>query len=234
MRTTKHVATRKKLIKKYHAMAPRIERRLARRYGVTVARDVAEQARLEFETLIPQVPDIPGILNIFREVIEINAVVVAFYKALRSSNKTLDEAAELFYEMISDIHRAIPKPLRWLIGWFISSSVFLKIAQYSSEQAGKSVDGWKIRYGKGADDQCDFYFEATECGVIKFYERVGVPELGAYCNFVDYIQSEAFNLGMQQPAHLGTGDTKCIECFKRGRQTEVPDNLRKLAGHKDA
>lgn len=222
------VAKQTKMIKKYNAMSPRIETTLAKRYGSALARDIAEKSHLEFEEIVPQMPDIPGHLNIFREIIEINAIVIAFYKALRSSGKTVDEAAEIFYEMVSDLHQAIPKPIRWFMGWFITSPVFLKVAQYSSKQSGRSPEGWKIEYHKGTDDQCDFYFEATECAVLKFYEKVGAPELGAYCNFVDYIQSKAFNLGMRQPAHLGSGDTRCIECFKRGRPTEVPGNLTKL------
>lgn len=229
----KYRTKRAKMIKKYKAMSPRIERQLTIHYGSELARKIAEKSNLEFEEIIPQMPDIPGKLNFFREIIETNAIVIAFYKALRASGKTLDETAGIFYEMVRDLHQAIPKPLRWLIGWFFVSPIFLKMLQYFSKLSGESADGWKIEYHKGVDKQCDFYFEATECGVLKFYEKVGVPELGVYCNFVDYIQSEAFNLGMKQLAHLGGGDTKCIECFKRGRQTEVPDNLKKLVKQKE-
>jgi len=217
-----------KVFKKYNAMYPRIEGSLVKRFGSDFAHNITEESRSEFKEIVPHLPDMPGKLNVFREIIEINAVVIAFYKALRSSGITVEEAAEIFYELVYDLHQAIPKPLRWLIGWFFISPIFLKIAQYSSKQAGKSADGWKIEYHKGADGQCDLYFEATECGVIKLYEKLGVPELGAYCNFVDYIQSKAFNLGMKQPERLGGGDARCIECFKRGRQTEVPSNLREL------
>jgi len=201
---------------------------VAKRYGDALAHDIAEKSRLEFEKVVPQMPEIHGRLNIFREIIEINAIAIAFYKALRSSGKTVDEVAEIFYELVSELHQAIPKPIRRIIGWFFTSPVFLTVAQHSSKHAGKSPDGWKIEYRRGTDEQCDFYFEATECAVLKFYEKVGVSEMGAYCNLVDYIQSEVFNLGMRQIAHLGSGDTRCIECFKRGRKTEVPDNLREL------
>lgn len=224
----REVARWSKMTKKYNAMAPRIEIRVAKRYGDVLAHEIAEKSRLEFEKVVLQMPEIPGRLNIFREIIEINAIAIAFHKALRSSGVTVDEAAEIFYETVSELHQAIPKPIRWIIGWFFTSPVFLKVAQHSSKQSGKSPDGWKIEYRRGTDERCDLYFEATECAVLKFYEKVGVSEMGAYCNFVDYIQSEVFNLGMRQPAHLGSGDIRCVECFKRGRPTEVPDNLRKL------
>jgi len=222
-----------KLMKEYNAMSPRIEKGLATRYGSEFAREITQKSRIEFEEILPQVPEIPGRLNIFREIIEINAVVVAFYKALHSSGKTLDEIMETFYEIINNTHQAIPKPFRWVMGWFLTSSIFLKIAQHSSKQAGNNTEGWVIAYRKGEDAQCDFLFDATECGVLKFYEKLGVPELSVYCNFVDYIQSEAFNLGMRQTAHLGSGDVKCVECFKHGRQTKVPSNLRGLVMHSD-
>jgi len=64
--------------------------------------------------------------------------------------------------------------------------------------------------------------------VIKYYKRHGAEELAQYCNYVDYIQSKAFGMGMRNPKHLGLGDDVCCQYMKRGRETVVPDNLKPL------
>jgi len=62
---------------------------------------------------------------------------------------------------------------------FIFSPIFFKIVQISSKKVFDYPDGWKIEYKKGDNKDCDWYFEVTECGVVKFFNNQGVPELGA-------------------------------------------------------
>lgn len=64
--------------------------------------------------------------------------------------------------------------------------------------------------------------------MIKFYQKHEVEELAQYCNFIDYIQSKAFVMGMQNPKNIGLGDETCVQYMKQNRETVLPDNLRPL------
>lgn len=64
--------------------------------------------------------------------------------------------------------------------------------------------------------------------MIKFYQKHEVEELAQYCNFIDYIQSKAFVMGMQNLKNIGLGDETCVQYMKQNRETVLPDNLRPL------
>ena len=84
---------------------------------------------------------------------------------------------------------------------------------------------WRIVFKRGNGKDFDWCFEATECGVVKFLQMHGAADLVPYCNFFDVAQSQVIGLGMRQPAHIGSGNKVCIECVKRGRETEIPPLL---------
>jgi len=51
--------------------------------------------------------------------------------------------------------------------------------------------------GKTVEEAVRVIYEATECAIVKFFNKQGVPELAYYCNFVDYIQSNVIGMRMQ-------------------------------------
>ena len=91
-------------------------------------------------------------------------------------------------------------------------------------------EGWKIDYRTGDGETCDWFFECSECGVVNYMRKHGAEGLAPYCNYVDFIQSRAFGLGMRNPDNIGQGGSACREYFKRGRETSLPENLASIAG----
>jgi len=228
MKSGYYISKQDRLLKKFDKISIRIEKKIAKYYDEKFADEIAKEAHAEFENIIPEIPYFPGRINIFREVMIISAWMVSFYKPMKKFGKTVEETMKIFYEVTEELHRSIPKILSCLLRKFIFSPIFFKIAQISSRNVFDCPDGWKIEYRKGEGKDCDWYFEATECGVVKFFNNQGVPELASYCNFGDYIQSNVLGLGMQQLTYIGAGDKTCVECMKLGRRTEIPSNLKKL------
>jgi hypothetical protein len=223
-----YVSKQSKLLKKFDKISIRIEKKIAKYYSKKYASKIKKEARTELENIIPEIPYFSGTINIFRETIVMSAWGVSFYKPMKKSGKTVEEVVRVIYEATEEIHKSIPKPLRWFLRKFIFNPIFLKIAQISSRNVSGHPDGWKIEYKKGDNKGCDWYFEATECAIVKFFNKQGVPELAYYCNFVDYIQSKVIGMGMQQLSCIGAGDKNCVECMKQGRETKIPSNLKKL------
>ncbi|MFQ6087278.1 MAG: L-2-amino-thiazoline-4-carboxylic acid hydrolase [Candidatus Methanofastidiosia archaeon] len=231
MKSGYYISKQDKLLKKFDKISVFIEKKLVKYYDEKFANEITKEAHAEFENIIPEIPYFPGRINIFREVMVINAWMISFYKPMKKFGKTVEETMKIFYEVTEEFHISIPKILRWLLRKLIFSPIFFKIVQISSKNVFDHPDGWKIEYKKEGKD-CDWYFEATECGAVKFLSNQGVPELASYCNFADYIQSNLLGLGMQQLSCIGAGDKNCIECMKQGRRTELPSNLKKLFENK--
>jgi len=221
-----------RLLKRFERFSNRVERKLQKDRGDDFASHIRKEARSEFKKIIPEIPNFHGTINIFRVIIIVSAWMVAWYKPMKRSGLSVEEAVSIFFEITDDIHRSIPKPIRWFIGKLFFTSCFLKIAHISSKNIYNHPKGWKIRFYKESSNRIDSYFIANECGVVKFFIQQGVPELAHYCNFVDYIQSEIFGFGMQQVSCIGLGDRRCIEEMKKGRNTEIPKNLRSIVQHR--
>jgi hypothetical protein len=203
--------------------------KLTEYYGEDFAMKVRADTYDEFEKILSETPVFPGRMNIFNMVIGLNAKIVSFHKAMRANGKTVAETGRILFEVAEHDHNAIPKPVRWITRKFMFSPLFLMLIRSSAKNVRDHPEGWKIDYQKGDGTVSDWHFDCKECGVIKYFKRHDVEELGQYCNYVDYIQSKVFGLGLQNPMNIGQGDNNCTEYFKQGRETVIPDNLKDIA-----
>jgi hypothetical protein len=201
---------------------------LTKDYGLETALSIGRHTRKEYADLLPQTPQFPGHFNLFNWVITLNVLVVALFKAMKAGGKTPEETARVLYAVSEDSHKSIPAVFTWAARKVFFSRLFLRFAQRSADRVRGHPEGWEIDYRKDDGTTCDWFFECRKCGVIKYLHRHGAAELARYCNYVDFIQSRVFGLGMQNPENIGQGDRVCRECFKQGRETLVPENLKSI------
>ncbi|NHJ48829.1 MAG: hypothetical protein FK733_13680 [Asgard group archaeon] len=223
-----HNYNKKKLLRRYKRISRSLNRKLTDFYGNSFAEMIKNEAQQEFEGIVINLPHFSGKVNLFRQIMFFCGLAIAYYRPLKKNGKTVEESMIIFYEFIDEFHRKIPRVFRWFIRKLFFSSIFLKIIQKAAKNVSDHPEGWKMTYYKGDKKECDWYFEATECAVIKLFKNEGVPEMAKYCNFIDYIQSNVFGLGLIQKGCLGAGDETCIECMKQGRSTPIPDNLQNI------
>ncbi|OEU60792.1 MAG: hypothetical protein BBJ57_03435 [Desulfobacterales bacterium PC51MH44] len=223
--------TIEKKLKKIKKGFRRYNQKLVQYYGLETAQQIERQTLDEYKQLLPKTPRFQGKLNIFNFIIGENVLIVAFYKAMKKSGKKVQETIRILYEVVDEVHTAIPPALCWVAGKIFFSRFFLFFIKRSSARVSKHPAGWRISYKKGEDNSSDWYFECQECGVIKYYQAHDAEELAKYCNFVDYIQSCVFGMGMRNPQNIGQGDSICCEYMKKGRATIVPNNLSEIVDY---
>jgi len=202
-------------------------------YGDDLARKITEQTRIEYELLLPETPRFDGRINIFNWAIGVNVLIVALYRSIKANGNTAEEVIRILFQVSEASHESMPAVARWFARKLVFSRIFLWIVRRSADKVRNHPEGWKIDYNKDGTT-CDWFFECHECGVIKYYQKHGAEELAQYCNYVDYIQSHAIGMGMQNPVNIGQGDRECCEYMKEGRETLLPDNLVELFGTNNA
>jgi hypothetical protein len=222
-------AVQKKL-KQFDKSFKPYRQKLIQYYGDDLARQITEQTRIEYERLLPETPQFDGSVNVFNWAMGVNVLIVAFYRSMKANGNTTEDVIRILFQVSEDSHRSMPSVARWLARKFVFSRIFFWIVRRSSDKVRNHPEGWKIDYKKGDGKTSDWYFECHGCGVIKYYEKHGVEELAPYCNYIDYIQSHALGMGMQNPKNIGQGDEKCCEYMKEGRETLLPDNLKEVSG----
>lgn len=228
MQESPYVKKKNKMVKRFNKVSASIENKISKYYDSIFAKKIREESKVVFEKIIPQIPYYPGKINIFRQIVVICSWAIAFYKPMKKHNKTVDETILIFYEYVEELHMKIPRIFRWIIRHIFFSYLFFKIVQASARNISKSPDGGEVEYFRKKDEKCDLMLIGDNCPIVNFFHNLGVSEMAFYCNFIDYIQSKIFGLGMIQEACFGAGDDKCISCMKKGRKTEVPKNLKGL------
>lgn len=207
----------------------RYRRLLVERHGREFAAQVSERARREYRAVLSDSPRFAGRVNLFNWVVGEGALIIAFHQSMRAMGKTVEDTMEIVYDATERSYESQPNPLRFLVRKIAFGPVFFRIASRSAALVGQHPEGWKMQYRKDDGRDSDWNVEVTECGVLKYFEKHGVPELAAYCNFLDYLQSRTYGMGMINPTNIGQGDAVCLQLMKQGRDTPVPANLQSLA-----
>ncbi|MHA2365550.1 MAG: hypothetical protein ACXAC7_16455 [Candidatus Hodarchaeales archaeon] len=217
--------TIRKELKKFEKSFKPYKEKLEQKYSKDLAEKIMVQIHVEYEKILPQTPAFKGKINIFNAVILINAKVVSFHKAMITNGKTVDDTGKILSEIYEEEFNAFPGIIKFVARKVMFSRLWLRLTRSSAKKVYDHPEGWNIDYKKGDGKTSNWYFNCKECGVIKYFKRHNVEELGRYCNFVDYLQSDIFGLGLENPKRIGGGDDVCIEYFKQGRKTVLPDNL---------
>ena len=220
----------KKLIKKFNKLCINVEKKIAVSYDENFACKIVSQAKNEFENIIPGIPYFGGIINPFNEIIIIAAQMAAVHRAMKQNGKSAEETVLIFYDLVDDLFKKMPKPFLWFGQKFVFSLVFIKMMQKISKRMSAMNDpnGFDFHYYRDNGKENDWHFTAKRCGVVNFFRQEGCEDLAPYCNFVDAIQGKALNMGVHCKACLGAGDATCEEYMKQGRKTVIPEKIYRL------
>lgn len=219
------------MLRGFDGFARRVRPYLEARYGTPFAIDTLGEARVEFVQLLPEIPYIGGVRNVFTPVVVANGWGVALYRAMAARGKTALETIAIIAELSDDWFRSMPG---WLLGLLGRAAFSGPARWYFRRQGDRSLRRqhagdfvWRLREG-GGDDVA---FEFDECAVNKFYEAQGVTELAPYCNFFDVTYSRLMGMGINADNTIGLGCETCTLAFKHGRETKVPANLDGVLPH---
>jgi len=142
----------RKKLKSFEKTFKPYKRKLASYYGDDFAQRTIEQARIEYELLLPQTPVFDGRINFFNWVMGVNAVIVSLYKAMKANGKTAEDTARILFEVTEESVNALPGVFKWVAGKLSFSRPFLWILSRSAKGVYDHPEGWKIEFLKGEEN----------------------------------------------------------------------------------
>ena len=200
---------------------------LVRRHGADFAEAVIADARLQYEHVLPEVPDIGGFRNVFQPIMTLNGWLAALHRAMRARGRTAEDSIRVTQEVFDGWLRKLPDfvlrglgrlafsaPLRWL---------YEAQARRSRERRHVEDFVWKLERSGG---ELSFVFD--ECAVNKWYDAQDLRELKPYCNFADITYSRLMGMGVDASQTIGLGCERCALRFRHGRETRVPPTLESI------
>ncbi len=216
----------RRLRSSFAAYASRLAPVLVERLGKAEAATVIDDARREFDTLIPTIPFIGGRSNPLTWNLETSAMFLALYRALNRHGIGPAEAGALFERMIDRWLGSFPRVLLRLAGLWQFTPWYLGSIRRRA--------GWSHQRTYPADFVYDFVPSApgfdwgvdyTECAIVKYYAAHGAAKLVPYLCPIDFQMSRAFGLGLRRDRTIAAGDGVCDFRFRRGAPTIQPRSV---------
>ncbi len=193
-------------------------------YGKAEGTALAGDALRRFEELLPDIPYIGGDENRYTRNLYLTAAALAMYRSLQAHGATAEEAARLIYLGTASFFDSIPA--RWLMRWqgrrMLGRKRRAQLARSAAiSQRRRYPDDWVYEVVDSDGRDFEMGMDVTECGIVKYLEREGAPELAPYLCWVDYPQFAAMRLRLDRTETLAQGGRRCDFRVSRGQPVHV-------------
>ena len=193
-------------------------------YGKQEGEAIASESLQRFEALLPDLPYIGGDENRYTRHLYLTAAMLAVYRSMQARGATVEEAARLIYLGTASFFNSFPT--RWLMRWQGRRMLGPKRMERLRRDAARSQerrypDDFVYEWVEGDGHDFEVGMDITECGVVKYLEREGAPELASYGCWVDYPQFAAMGLRLERTETLAQGGQRCDFRVSRGTPVHV-------------
>ena len=199
------------LLQDFEQSCELMEGDLVARYGATKARLMRSAASCEFESLVPEIPHIPGrravMLNTF---LQITAQELAVYKGLKKLGMAPAEIWQICHAAIRKRAALVPTWKRWIMKQLMFSKPVGKMMsrRAANHEVGR-FGGFEIEYLAADGASYDLGVNYRSCGNYDFVMKHGGEEFAPYVCMSDIALSEAFGWGLVRTQTLADGCDHC-------------------------
>ncbi len=217
MKNDYYVSRQAQLLKDFDKTIKRMKKVFVSYLGDDLADVVLQQARQEYQALIPELPFIGGKKNQLTPSLIGSAWCLAIYRALKTHGKTVEQIGEIIYKAVQAQYDRYPGLLLRLVGRLRSTRYFIGRAkkQAAESQQRRYPGNWVFTIVEGDGKEFDYGYDYTECGICKFYSAQGAEELTPFLCQLDFPMSEAFGIELLRTMTIAEGFASCDFRFKR-------------------
>ena len=232
-----YLTRKKQLMRTFDKLLARVEPAVIAWLGKEQANRFMQEARQEYEELIPRIPFIgnnPLLLSFFFP----TSRYLAVYRALLRQGRTVEDAGRLVYLMGAEEARAIPYLARRLLEYLWFSRLFRQLLKRraTKSQRRRYPGDFVMNYVEGDGREFDYGVDYIECANCKFLQAENALELAPYECATDRPISELAGWGLTRTMTIAEGFPRCDFRFKKGGRTRVPipPSLQALPGTESA
>ncbi len=195
---------------------------LCKHYPTEKIHPLINEARREFERILPSIPYIGG-KRPFTEFLLFTAMLLALHRVNLAHGKTVEQTGIMIYEIGSRLlNSPIAHFLRLLTPINFSQDYYSKLNERAFESHKRIYPGdYVYNYVPGDGKTFDYGVDYIECGGLKFLQEQGASELAPYLCTTDLLYSRAFGWGLSRTMTLAQGAERCDFRFKKGGKTHV-------------
>lgn len=222
MNESYYVDQKKKLMQLFDKTMDWFRPHLGELYGNEFADQVLQEARIEYEHLIPMIPFVGGLKVHMTEDLMESVQILAYLRVLKAHGKTVEECKKIIYTGVETRLTKYPRLVLKLGGMRAFSKPFTRYLQKQAKesQARKYPQGFVFDFVAGDGKEFDWGLDIYECGICKFYQERGASEFMNMVCSIDYILSDKLGYGLSRTKTLVEGAEKCNPRVKKGGLTQ--------------
>ena len=214
---------KKQLMKTFDKLLARVKPSVSAWLGEQQAMQFMQDARQEYEALIPRIPYIGEsslALGFFLPVTRYLAV----YRVLHRQGRTLEDAGRLIYFIGTEEAKAIPylgrrvMEVLWFSRWFRG----LAKKRALKSQQRRYPAHFVMNYVEGDGQEFDYGIDYIECANCKFLQAENAFEIASYVCATDKPISELMGWGLYRTTTIADGSPIGKFRFNKGGATNVP------------
>jgi hypothetical protein len=190
-------------------------------YPKAAIKGIMQDARREYQMLIPQIPFVGGKENPLTWNLVMAAQFLAFYKTMKARGESVETIGTLSREALEAWLKRIPKFLLRLRGkwqttrWYYYFDLKRRAAR---SQERRFADDWVYTAVKGDGKTFTYGVDYSQCAICKFFSQQDAAELIPYMCALDYPLAQAMGLELIRTETIGTGGIRCDFRIKRVAQ----------------
>ena len=209
----------------FAGMCAGAEQMLAGQRPAEDLRAMFAQARQAHARLLP-LPDIGGPENLTYPSFLVGPQYAALYTAMRPHGFSARDVGKLVYDLAVYSFEEQKEAYRANGQRFFTPEYFALLQGWAmrSQQRRYPLD-WVQTVFRGDGRDFDIGVNYTECGLMKYFASLGMPELAPYPCRVDFPTARAEGTGLARTSTLAEGGKVCDFRYKQGRKTTQGWNM---------
>ncbi len=192
-------------------------------YENDITIDLINKIDAEYEALIPQIPYIGGKDNYMTDFLISSAQMLSVIIVLENKGESKEKIGKIIYDIMEHYINSFNR-----LFLFIARFVFfskrnikkLRKASMKSKEKNYSFD-WVFDLVDGQGNDFTYGYKQYECGIYKFYKKLGYEKYAPYLCLLDYPKYKALKIRLDRTKTIANGADLCdFKFFKTGDPIE--------------
>lgn len=215
-----YIKNEKNLIKDFKRLIKKNKIVLERYYEYKTVEDIVNISVKNYQELIPQIPYIGGRDNHLTEMLVGSAQLLALIIALQDKSESIERIGEIVYKIVENLMKSVNPVLLFFARIMFLSKMRLRKMKKAAlkSQEKKYAEDWVYEIIEGNDEDFIFGNTYSECGICKFYKKLGYEKYVPYLCITDYVKLKSLNIKLDRSKTIGNGDKICDFKFIRNQK----------------
>lgn len=230
MKNNYYLSQKKKIMKNFKKIKKSSLFLFEEYYGKNEISLIADEIEAEFEKLLPDLPFIGGKENWTSYALIGSAQVLAMIIILKNRGESREKIGEILYKLMDNLVSSLNPILKFLARKMLFSKKRMRVLKNSSINAKEKEypEDWVYEFIQGKDDYFKYGYNILECGICKYYKKMGYEEYVPYLCLTDFAKYKALNIRVERTQTIGNGAPMCdFRFYKKGSPVEgwPPENV---------